>query len=142
MELNPSMPEAVGWLSWNLLMAGDAKGSIAAGERAQRLNPLGTISSIIYDNLSQAYWQLGDYEAGLRAARRLLAELPDYFLGYVYVAMIAVELGRLDEAREAIAQARRAHPGLSLEFVQGSYGVVRPGIDDRRNAALRQAGLE
>jgi len=51
-------------------MAGDAEGSITAGKRAQRLNPLGAISSIIYDNLSQAYWQLGDYEAGLRAARR------------------------------------------------------------------------
>ncbi len=141
-ELNPSMPEALGWLSWTLLMAGDAEGCITAGERAQRLNPLGAISSIIYDNLSQAYWQLGDFEAGLRAAQRLLAELPDYFLGHVYLAMNAVELGRLDEAREAIAQARRAHPGLSLEFIQGSYGVTRPEIDARRNAALRQAGLE
>jgi adenylate cyclase len=141
-ELNPSMPEAVGWLSWTLLMAGDAEGCIAAAERAQRLDPLGAISSIIYDNLSQAYWQLGNYEAGLGAARRLLAELPDYFLGHVDVAMNAVELGRLDEARAAIAEARRAQPDLSLEFVQGVYGVARPEIDARRNAALRQAGLE
>jgi TolB-like protein len=141
-ELNPSMPEAWGWLSWILLMAGDAEGSIAAAERAQRLNPLGAISSIIYDNLSQAYWQLGDFEAGLRAAHRLLAELPDYFLGYVYLAMNAVELGRLDEARAAIEQARKAQPDLSLEFIQGTYGVARPGIDARRNAALRQAGLQ
>jgi TolB-like protein len=141
-ELNPSMPEALGWLSWNLLVAGNAEGSIAYGERAQRLNPLGAISSIIYDNLSQAYWELGDYEAGLRAARRLLADLPDYFLGHVDVAMNAVELGRLDEARAAIAEARRVQPGLSLEFVQGMYGVARPEIDARRDAALRQAGLE
>lgn len=141
-ELNPSMPEAWGWLSWNLLVAGDAEGSINAGLRAQRLNPLGAISSIVYDNLSQAYWQLGDYEAGLDAARRLLAELPDYFLGHVDVAMNAVELGRLDEAREAIAAARRVQPDLSLEFVQGMYGVARPEIDARRNAALRKAGLE
>jgi adenylate cyclase len=141
-ELNPSMPEALGWLSWNLLVAGDAEGSIINGERAQRLNPLGAMSSIIYDNLSQAYWQLGDYEAGLRAARRLMAELPDYFLGHVDVAMNAVELGRLDEARAAIAAARRVQPELSLEFVQAMYGVTRPEIDARRNAALRQAGLE
>lgn len=141
-ELNPSMPEAWGWLSWNLLVAEDAEGSISTGKRAQRLNPLGAISSIVYDNLSQAYWQLGDYEAGLRAARRLLAELPDYFLGHVDVAMNAVELGRLDEARAAIEEARRAQPDLSLELVQGMYGVSRPEIDARRNAALRQAGLE
>jgi len=141
-ELNPSSPEAVGWLSWNLLMAGDAKGCIDAGERAIRLNPLGPFTSIIYDNLSQAYWELGDYEAGLRAARRLLAELPDYFLGHVDVAMNMVGLGRIEEAREAIAEARSAQPDLSLEFMQGTYGVSRPEIDARRNAALRQAGLE
>jgi TolB-like protein len=141
-ELNPSMPEAWGWLSWNLLVAGDAEGSIAAGLRSQRLNPLGAMSSIVNDNLSQAYWQLGDYEAGLAAARRLLAELPEYYFGHVCFAMNAVELGRLDEARAAIAEARRAQPELSLDIVQGMYGVARPEIDARRNAVLRQAGLE
>lgn len=56
--------------------------------------------------------------------------------------MNAEELGRLDEARAAIAQDRKAYPVLSLEFVQAMYGVERPEIDARRNAALRQAGLE
>jgi hypothetical protein len=44
--------------------------------------------------------------------------------------------------RAAIEEARRAYPDLSLEFVQGMYGVARPEIDARRNAALRQAGLQ
>ena len=141
-EINPSMPEAWGWLSWNLLMAGDPEGCISAGERAIRLNPLGRFTSILYDNFSEAYWEMGDYEAGLRAARRLLAELPGYYLGHVFVAMNAIGLGRLDEAREAIEEGRRAQPDLSLELVQGIYGVERPAIDARRNAALREAGLE
>lgn len=141
-QLNPSMPEAWGWLSWAQLLAGDTKGCITGAERAQRLNPQGAFSSILYDNLSQAYWQEGRYEEGLRAAQRLLAELPDYFLGHVTLAMSAVELGRLGEARAAIAAARRAQPNLSLELVQGSYGVVRPEIDARRNTVLRQVGLE
>jgi len=72
----------------------------------------------------------------------LLAELPDYYFGYVFVAMNAVGLGRLDEARKAILEGRRAQPDLSLELVQGIYGVERPEIDARRNAALRKAGLE
>ena len=141
-EINPSMPEAWGWLSWNLLMAGDPEGCIAAGEQAIRLNPLGPFTSILYDNFAEAYWELGDYEAGLRAARQLLAELPDYYFGHVFVAMNAVGLGRLDEARAAIAEGSRAQPDLSLELVQGIYGVERPEIDARRNAALREAGLE
>lgn len=141
-EINPSMPEAWGWLSWNLLMAGDPEACISAGEQAIRLNPLGPFTSILYDNFSEAYWELGDYEAGLSAARRLLAELPGYYFGHVFVAMNAVGLGRLDEARAAIEEGRRANPDLSLELVQGIYGVERPEIDARRNAALQKAGLE
>jgi len=141
-QLNPSMPEAWGWLSWAQLLAGNTEVCTAAAERAQRLNPYGAMASLVYDNLSQCYWQEGRYDDGLQAARRLLAELPDYFLGHVFVAMNAVPLGRLDEARAAIAAARRAQTDLSLELVQGMYGVARPEIDARRNAILRQAGLE
>jgi len=68
-EINPSMPEALGWLSWALLMAGDPEGCMSTGEQAIRLNPLGRFSSILYDNFSEAYWELGDYDAGLRAAQ-------------------------------------------------------------------------
>jgi len=141
-NINPSMPEAWGWLSWNLLMAGDPEGCITAGERTIRLNPLGSFTSIMYDNFSEAYWELGDYEAGLRAARRLLAELPSYYYGYAFVAMNLVGLGRIEEARVAIEEGRRIQPKLSLELVQGIYGVERPEIDARRNAVLREAGLD
>ena len=79
------MPQAWGWLSWAQLIAGDTKACIIAAERTLRLDPQGSFTSIVYDNLSQAYWQEERYEEGLRAARRLLAELPDYYLGYVYV---------------------------------------------------------
>ena len=141
-ELNPSMPEAWGWLSWAQLLAGDMDGCIAGAERTQRLDPQGVYALIVYDNLSQAYWQQGRYDAGLRAAKRLLAGLPDYYLGHVFVAMNAVGLERLDEARAAIAEGRRAQPDLSLTLVQAMYGVARPEIDARRDAMLRQAGLE
>jgi hypothetical protein len=94
------------------------------------------------DNLSGAYWETGHYEEGLEAGRRLVAALPGYFWGYVYVAENAVALGRIDEARAAIAEGRRVQPSLSLELIQRSFGVSRPAIDAHRNAALRQAGLE
>jgi TolB-like protein len=141
-ELNPSMPEAWGWLSWTQLLTGDLDDCIAAAQRTQRLDPQGVYALIVLDNLSQAYWQQGHYEAGLRAARRLLVGLPDYYLGHVFVAMNAVGLERMDEARAAIAEGRRAQPELSLALVQAMYGVARPEIDARRDAMLRQAGLE
>jgi len=58
------------------------------------------------------------------------------------VALNAVGLGRLDEARAAIAEARRIVPNLSQALIQQIMGVSRPEVDARRNAALTQAGLE
>ena len=141
-ELNPSMPDAWGWFSWARLLSEESMSCIDAAKRTQRLDPQGFYASLVYDNLSQCYWQEGRYEEGLEAAHRLLAELPDYFLAHVFVAMNAVPLGRLEEAQSAIAAARNMQPDLSLDLVQGMYGVARPEIDARRNTILRQLGLE
>ena len=96
----------------------------------------------IYDNFALAYWELGQYKEGLAAARRLVAVNPSYPTGYAYIAMNAVPLGRLEEARAAITEGRRIQPDLSLVTMQNYFGVSRPEIDARRNKALRQAGIE
>jgi adenylate cyclase len=142
LDLNPSMPEAWNWLGYAKLLAGDPQGCIAATEQAQRLNPQGTMAWLGDDNLTMAYWEVGNYEAALDAARRLRAARPAYPYGHLYVALSAVELGHLDEARAAVAEARRLQPDVSLEMIQRGYGVSRPEVDARRNAALRKAGLQ
>jgi adenylate cyclase len=141
-DLNPSMPEAWIWLGWANVLAGNPEPAISASERAQRLDPQGRYMVWIYENLSVASWELGRYEEGLELARQLVATNPTYFTGYAYIAMNAVALGQLDEARAAIASGRRVRPDLSLALIQGYFGVSRPAFDARRNDALRQAGLE
>jgi hypothetical protein len=89
-----------------------------------------------------AYWETGHFEESLNAARHLVAAHPDYFWGKIYLALNAVSLDRLDEARAAIAEARHIQPDLSIAKIQRAFGVSRPDVDARRNAALRQAGLE
>ena len=84
----------------------------------------------------------GTLPRGAQAGLRLVAVSPGYIGSYVYVAQNAAALGRIAEARAAVAEARRIQPGLSLELIQQMYGVSRPAIDARRNAALRKAGLE
>jgi len=139
-DLNPSMPEAWIWLGWANVLAGNPEAAITASERARRLNPHGHMVWI-YENLSLAYWELGRYEEGLELARQLIATNPSYFTGYAYIAMNAVALGRIDEARAAIVDGRRAQPDLSIALVEGYLGNPRPEVDARRNEALRAAGL-
>jgi len=140
-DLNPSMPEAWIWLGFTQILAGNPDITLTATTRAQRLNPQGPMVWI-YDNFALAYWELGRYDEGLDAARRLVAAQPSYFTGYAYIAMNAAALGRLDEARAAIIEGRRVRPDLSLALMQNYFGVSRPDIDARRNDALREAGLE
>jgi TolB-like protein/class 3 adenylate cyclase len=140
-ELNPSMPEAWIWFGWAQLLAGDPEACIVATTQAQRLNPQGPMVWI-YDSLALANWETGHYDAALEAGRRLVATQPTYFTGYLYVAMSAVSLGRIDEARAAIAEGRRVRPDVSIDLMQNYLAVSRPEIDARRNAALRKAGLE
>ena len=86
-DLNPSMPEAWNWLGWAKLVSGDPEACIAATERARRLNPQGYVAGTTPDdNLAAAYWESGQYQLGLEAGRRLVAALPGYYWGYVYVA--------------------------------------------------------
>jgi adenylate cyclase len=140
-DLNPSMPMAWIWLGWAQLLAGDPETTITATERAKRLNPQGAMVWI-HDSLALAYWELGRHDEALEAAQRLVATQPTYFTGYAYIAMNEVALGRLEEARAAISEGRRVRPDLSLDLMQNYFGVSRPTIDARRNAALREAGLE
>jgi len=135
------MPEAWIWLGWAHVLAGNPEAAVEASERAQRLNPQGSMVWI-YENLAVAKWEIGEYNEGLELARRLVATQPSYFTGYAYIAMNAVALGRIEEARAAIVAGRRVRPELSLDLIQGYFGVSRPEFDARRNEALRQAGLE
>jgi adenylate cyclase len=140
-ELNPSMPVAWVWFGWAQVLAGNPEACIVATERAQRLDPhFPTIW--IYDSLALAHWEAGNYEASLTAGRRLVATHPTYLTGHLYVAMSAVSLGRIDEARAAIAEGLRVRPDLSIELMQNYLAVSRPEIDQRRNAVLRTAGLD
>ncbi len=140
-DLNPSMPMAWIWLGFVQILAGDPEASITSTERAERLDPQGSMVWI-YDNFALANWELGRYDEALAAAQRLVATQPSYFPGHAYIAMNSIALGRRDEARAAIAEGRRVRPDLSLELMQNYLGVSRPEIDARRNAALREAGLE
>jgi adenylate cyclase len=141
-DLNPSSPEGWATLAWAKLMAGDPRGSIAANEQTIRLDPQGTMVPMAHEQLSESYWELGQFDAGLEEARTLVAALPDFPWGYMDVALNAVGLGRLNEARTAIAEGRRVLPNLSQALIQQVMGVSRPEVDARRNAALTQAGLE
>jgi len=141
-DLNPSA--AFAWQAYAdaKISAGDPEAALAACQEATRLDPQGTQVPWIENDVAQAYWMMGRYQEGLEAARRAVAGMPGYWFAYEPVVTNAIALGRMDEARAAIAEARRVQPNLSLELVQQGNWFARPELNARRLAALRKAGLE
>jgi len=140
-DLNPSSAHALSTLGYAKLMAGDPQGCITAIERSLRLDPQVLVVPA-HENLSEAYFELGRFDVGLEHARMELAAQPEYLWGHLDVAMNAVRLGRIDEARAAIEEAHRIQPNLSLAWVRQTSGVTNPEMLARWSMALHEAGLD
>ncbi len=141
-ELNPSHPKALLFHAYVWHMTGHpAEESIERVHRAMRLSPRDPVEWLFYDVLAGAYFNAGRYEEGLTAGRRLVALYPDYYFGYVWNAMNAVELGQMDVARAAVQEARRQVPDLSIAMLRRVLGAMGPEVDRRMMGALARAGL-
>jgi tetratricopeptide (TPR) repeat protein len=118
-------------LSWTLANAGDAGEAIAWAERAVINDPNGPQWN--YYRLAWAYYVGQRYDDALKAASRYKADFPELF------AVICVRLGRLDEARAAIADALKAGAKLSIARL-GFYPKIEP-IHTAYLNDLRAAGV-
>jgi len=118
-------------LSFQLASAGDAREAIAWAERAVSNDP--NALPWYYYNLAWAYYVSQRYDDALKAVLRHKADFPALF------AVICVRLGRLDEARAAVADALKRGAKLSI----ANEGLV-PQIEPQRTAYsndLRAAGV-
>jgi TolB-like protein/Flp pilus assembly protein TadD len=142
-ELNPSMPFALALYAYHRHIAGHPpEESIASVQRSLRLSPHDPVEWLFYDVLAGAYLNAGRFEEGLEAGRRLIVLSPNYYWGYLWSAMNAVGLGKIQEARNLVREALRVKPELSFELARKCLGTMSPNVEARFLEALRQAGLE
>jgi adenylate cyclase len=142
-ELNPSSPYALSVFGYLLAMTGHPPAeSIALVHRAMRLSPRDPATWQFFDTLGAACFLDGRFAEGLEVSRRLIALSPTYDWGYLWGAMNAVGLGRIDEARELVRHARTIQPRLSIAHFRRALGAMAPDVERRMSDALRQAGVE
>jgi tetratricopeptide (TPR) repeat protein len=118
-------------LSLTLANAGDIGEAIAWAERAVSDDP--NAPPWYYSTLAWNYYVGQRYDDALKAVSRYKADFPWLF------AVICVRLGRLDEARAAIADALKSGAKLSIT----SAGLV-PQVEPQRAGYLndlRAAGV-
>jgi adenylate cyclase len=136
--LNPNHGFTLAAFGMRFQQAGDERG-IALVRKAMKLDPF--LPTIFQFPIAAHHFEKGEYEEALAAARKV--NIPGEYFAQIFLAAIYAELGRDKEARAAVEELLRLHPGFTtdkqierLRNLNYSDARMRPWV-----AALRKAGL-
>jgi TolB-like protein len=138
-RLNPSSADALLMLANSLARAGRAGEGVALLENVRRLEPTPSDPNNFAFQHALVYFAAGRLEEALHWEERALRLVPTHASGVRLRACTLVELGRLDEARAAVADLMRLSPDFRLSILEQII-PPQPGTLPRLIAALRQAG--
>ena len=115
--------------------------ALAHFERAALLSPFDPLTFNRLVGMALAHYSAGRYGEAVRLAEQARQERPG--LPWAHRVMIAgyVGLGRLDEARRAVATLAADVPSQTVERIMSSMPFRRTDIRDRFADALRLAGI-
>src|SRR5215467_12980594 len=124
------------------LYAGQPDKAITLAEKGIRLSPTDPRLFIWLPALAGAHYQLGNYQKAIEVGRRSWTLNRHWPAGLRYVVAGMGQLGRLEEARAALAELKGLDPDLG--FVEGILTRLyrdREGVDHFLDG-LRKAGFE
>jgi tetratricopeptide (TPR) repeat protein len=109
-RLNPGSPTGYWVKAWVMTWAGSYEGALVSIRRAFEIGPREPLRWNYYSCISLCEFMLGRFEAGLTAAERALQLNPKATGALMLRPACLVELGRLEEAHEALASTLRSQP--------------------------------
>jgi TolB-like protein len=112
--VNPNSAMALTLAGWIEIMNGHLDDGRAMVERAQRLNPRDPRGWLADGALALAAVIDRDWPQALRRAERSLAQNRRFAVALRVVAVAQVKLGRVDLARQAVADLLAIEPGLTI----------------------------
>ena len=144
--------EAALALSPNLANAHGLRGSVLnwsdqwatariALERSIRLDPRNPNLAYRYNAVTIGYYLSGEYSAAIEAAHRTIRSYPDREQDYRWLAAALGQLGRVDEAKEALEKAIATAPASFYRFVRTRVPWHRPEHYAHMLEGLRKAGV-
>jgi len=141
-NLNPSSAAAHGYLSHGLAFAGQDREAIAHSEEAIRLSPLDPEMAMFLGGTAVSHYLAGRFQEALQSSSELLRLRPGFHGAQRLRCASLAQLGRLDEAREVLANLRQEHPELSIKWIKESVPYQTPELMERFLQGMRKAGLE
>jgi len=137
---SPSFGDGHNTLGLVLHYSGRSAEALKSFERADALNPV--YPDVWLHFRAQALFQLGRFAEAADVLKRRIGRNPETDISRVLLAACCAEMGLLEEARAAWAEALRVNPGYSLERRRGILPYKNPADGDFVIASLRKAGIE
>ena len=141
-QLNPSFAHAYIGLAQAQLWAGLPEHALANLERAQRLSPKDPLIGMLEVYRSYCHFSLRDNISAAAAARRAIQIQPGEKWGRLALAASLAEMGRTEEARQAIDALLTVYPHLSVSALTPYTQHAAKPLRDALFSALKVAGLK
>jgi len=142
-ELNPSFSGGYAALAWGQMLDGNVEAWMRACETAVRISPDDGRLPIILSLLSLGHCMAGRHEKAAEIARLAVQRGPTYPPPWRVLAIALGQLGRTDEAREALDQFLAMVPSFTTEeAARSSMSFRDEAMFKRFLDCLRKAGWQ
>ncbi len=142
-ELNPNFALGHAGLGYAYACGEQPERGLQSLEQAQRLSPCDPFLAIYAPIVRyMALFALGQYEETVAVCRSLTALQPHHAGAWRLMTVSLGLLGKIDEAREALARTLALQPDLSSAHVVHDTVFVNPNDRGRFLLGLRNAGLK
>jgi adenylate cyclase len=142
LTISPNYAGAHHALGRALLFSGRPREALEAIRRAIRLDPYDPVQPLRSLSIAIAHYFLREYDAAVDAAREVLRSYPDHPLAYRWLAAALGQLGRPDEAKEALEKAILVAPKSFDIYVRQRVPWHRAEDHEQMLEGLRKAGWE
>jgi adenylate cyclase len=136
----PNLAVAHHVLGTTLVFSGRPKEGLAALERSIRLDPRHPRSAGRLNQMALGLYFSRDYVAAIEVANQAIRSYPDFANPYRWLAAALGQLGRVEEAKEALQKAMAIVPALFERNVRGRVPWMRPEDHAHMLEGLRKAG--
>ena len=138
----PNLAAAYHTLAIALIFSGRPWEGLVALEKSIRLDPRDPRSRIRLMQMALGLYFSREYTAAVEAAKRGIRSYPDFPNTYRWLAAALGQLGRVEDAKEALAKAVAIEPGSFDMYVRGRVPWMRPEDHAHMLEGLRKAGWQ
>ena len=142
LETSPNLASAHHILAMTLIFSGRPREGLVALERSIRLDPRDPRVTVRLMQMALGLYYSREYTAAVEAAKRGIRSYPDFPSTYRWLAAALGQLGRIEEAKEALGKAVAIGPGSFDMYVRGLVPWMRPEDHAHMLEGLRKAGWE